>query len=76
MNYYVSRFADITEDIFESLDDESRVRCKDASRSLSFMNEDTELENTYLLDQDDKVDYIYEKLEKFDGSQKEQTTNA
>ena len=30
----------------------------------------------YLLDQDYKVDYKYEKLEKFDGSQIDQTRNA
>ena len=36
-----SRFPDIAKDIFESLDDESLVRCKE------FMDEDTKLESTY-----------------------------
>ena len=47
MDELLSRFPDIAEDVFESLDDESLVRCKEASRSLSFMNEDTKLESTY-----------------------------
>ena len=41
MDELLSRFPDIAEDIFESLDDESLVRCKEASRSISsFMEED------------------------------------
>ena len=47
MDELLSRFPDIAEDVFESLDDESLVRCKEASRSLSFMNEDTKLKSTY-----------------------------
>ena len=42
MDELLSRFPDIAEDIFESLDDESLVQCKEASRSLmSFIDEDT-----------------------------------
>ena len=42
MEEILSRFPDIAEDIFESLDDESLVRCKETSRSISsFMEEDT-----------------------------------
>ena len=42
MDQLLARFPDIAEDIFENLDDESLVRCKEASRSLSsFMDEDT-----------------------------------
>ena len=42
MDELLSRFPDIAEDILESLDDESLVRCKEASRSLmSFIDEDT-----------------------------------
>ena len=41
MDELLSRFPDIADDIFESLDDESLVRCKEASRSISsFMEED------------------------------------
>ena len=41
MDQLLSRFPDIAEDIFENLDDESLVRCKEASRSFSsFMDED------------------------------------
>ena len=41
MDQLLSRFPDIAEDIFENLDDESLVRCKEASRSMSsFMDED------------------------------------
>ena len=41
MDELLSRFPDIAEDIFESLDDESIVHCKEASRSISsFMEED------------------------------------
>ena len=49
MDELLSRFPDITEDIFESLDDESLVCCKEANRSLSFMDEDTKLESTKLI---------------------------
>ena len=42
MDEILSRFPDIAEDIFESLDDESLVHCKEASRSISsFMEEGT-----------------------------------
>ena len=42
MDELLSRFPDIAEDVFESLDDESLVQCKEASRSISsFMEEDT-----------------------------------
>ena len=42
MDELLSRFPDIAEDLFESLDDESLVRCKEAGRSLSsFMDECT-----------------------------------
>ena len=42
MDELLSRFPDIAEDIFESLDDESLVRCKESSRSISsFMEENT-----------------------------------
>ena len=47
MDELLSRFPAITEDIFESLDDENLVCCKEANRSLSFMDEDTKLESTY-----------------------------
>ena len=41
MDQLLSRFPDIAEDIFENLDDESLVRCKEASRSMSsFLDED------------------------------------
>ena len=50
MDDLLSRFPDIAEDTFESLDDESLVRCKEASMSLlSFMYEDTKLESTYTI---------------------------
>ena len=40
MDELLSRFPLIAEDIFENLDDESLVRCKEAGRSLSsFMDE-------------------------------------
>ena len=42
MDQLLSRFPDIAEDIFENLNDESLVRCKEASRLFSsFMDEDT-----------------------------------
>ena len=42
MDELLSRFPDIAEDIFESLDDESLVRCKESGRSISsFMEENT-----------------------------------
>ena len=42
MDEILSRFPDIAEDIFESLDDESLVHCKEAIRSISsFMEEGT-----------------------------------
>ena len=42
MDELLSRFPDIAEDIFESLDDESLIRCKESSRSISsFMEENT-----------------------------------
>ena len=50
MDELLSRLPNITEDILESLDDESIVRYKEASRSLlSFMDEDTELKIKYLI---------------------------
>ena len=57
MDELLSRFPDIAEDIFESLDDESLVRCKESSRSISsFMDEDTKfwkrIIRKYLHDQD------------------------
>ncbi len=46
MDEILSRFPDIAEDIFESLDDESLVQCKEASRSISsFMEEDKKTPN-------------------------------
>ena len=42
MEELLSRFPDIAEEIFEKLDDERLVMCKESSRSLfSFMDEDT-----------------------------------
>ena len=42
MDELLSRFPDIAEDIFESLDDEKIVQCKESSRLLmSFIDEDT-----------------------------------
>ena len=41
MDQLLAKFPDIAEDIFENLDDESLVQCKEASRALSsFMDED------------------------------------
>ena len=57
MDELLSRFPDIAEDVFESLNHESLVQCKEASRSISsFMEEGTKfwkriirkyLQNTY-----------------------------
>ena len=42
MDQLLSKFPHIAEDVFENLDDESLVRCKEAGRSLSsFMDEDS-----------------------------------
>ena len=42
MDQLLSRFPNIAEDIFENLDDESLVRCKESGRSISsFMEENT-----------------------------------
>ena len=42
MDEILSRFPDIAEDIFENLDHENLVRCKESSRSISsFMEENT-----------------------------------
>ena len=42
MDELLSRFPDIAEDVFESLNDESLVQCKEASRPISsFMEEGT-----------------------------------
>ena len=42
MEELLSRFPDIAEEIFEKLDDERLVMCKESSRSIfSFMDEDT-----------------------------------
>ena len=42
MDELLSRFPDIAEDVFESLNHESLVQCKEASRSISsFIEEDT-----------------------------------
>ena len=54
MDELLSRFPAITEDIFENLEAENLVRCKDADKSLSFMDEDTKLESI----KDYKVDYM------------------
>ena len=42
MDELLSRFPDIAEEIFESLNDESLIHCKEVSRWISsFMDEDT-----------------------------------
>ena len=66
MDELLSRFPDIAEDIFESLDDEKLVQCKEASRSLmSFIDEDTKFWKRIIrkyLDNQYKPDKSWESL--------------
>ena len=68
MDEILSRFPDIAEDIFESLDDESLVRCKESSihgRKLEIL----EKNHFKVLTQCSFKSTFWQKLGKFDGYQ-------
>jgi len=65
MEEILSRFPDIAEDIFESLDDESLVHCKEASRSISsFMEEDTKFWKRIIRKLHKKILYSHSNFKK------------
>ena len=60
MDELLSRFPDIAEDVFESLNDESLVQCKEASRSISsFMEEDTKFWKRIIRKYLHNIEFLY-----------------